>query len=156
MRHRVFVHVVWATRNRAAQLTLPSVEFLAGFLARICREEDSTLIQFGAVRTHVHLLVRSHPARAMSRTIQRMKGGSSYYGRREHGLQIRWHQGYSLDSVSLRAVPRVADYVANQHVRHPMEAIPGCHPRTGHIRGFLESLEADGHGGPNRFPHGGS
>jgi REP element-mobilizing transposase RayT len=132
------------------------VEFLAGFFARICREEDARLIQFGAVRTHVHLLIRSHPARTMSRTIQRMKGGSSYCGSRELGLEIRWHQGYSLDSVSSHLVPLIAEYIANQHVRHPAEAIPGWRPSTEHIPGFLQSLDREWIAGPNRRPDGGS
>lgn len=156
MRHRHFIHVVWTTRDRAPLITLRAAEFLAGFLARVCREEDATLIQFGAVRTHVHLLIRSHPARAISRIVQRLKGGSSYFGRREHGLDLRWHVGYSVDSVSLRAISAVAAYIAEQHLRHPREQIPGWRPRTDHVRPLLESLDAHSHGGPNRRPHGSS
>jgi putative transposase len=156
MRHREFVHVVWATRDRAPLLTLPAVEYLSGYFERICREEDAWLIQFGAVRTHVHLLVRSHPARAISRTIQRMKGGSSYYGSREHGLTIRWHQGYSLDSVCIGCLPRIAEYIARQHRQHPLEAIPRWQPTTADIPALLESLNRERIAGSNRRPHGSS
>jgi len=156
MRHRLLVHVVWATRDRAPILTLESVRFLSGYFARICLEEDAKLVQLGAVRTHVHLLIRSHPARSLSRTISRLKGGSAYHGRREHGLVIRWHPGYSLDSVSWRAIRRVGSYIADQHRRHPREAIEGWRPGTAHISAFLASLERERYGGEHRLPHGGS
>jgi putative transposase len=156
MRHRLLVHVVWATRDRTPLLTLEAARFLSGYLGRICREEDATLVQFGAVRTHVHLLIRSHPARSLSRTIARLKGGSACVGRREHGLIIRWHPGYSLDSVSWRAIRSVASYIADQHRRHPREAIDGWRPGTAHLGAFLSSLERERYGGEHRRPHGSS
>ena len=164
MRHRHFVHLVWATRDRAPLLTRSAALFLTAYFARVAQGERAALLEFGAVRSHVHLLVRLHPVACVSRLVQRFKGGSAFHGRTEHGLTIRWHPGYSLDSVNWRSLSDVAAYVAAQHRRHPTEAIagwpenPGIAERSARARAahFLELLRKERYDRPTRGPRGGS
>ena len=164
MRHRHFVHLVWATRNRAPLLTQPAASFLAVYFARASQGERAVLLEFGAVRTHVHLLMRLHPMACVSHLVQRLKGGSALHGRTEHGLVIRWHPGYSIDSVNYRSLSDVAAYIASQHRRHPAEVIEGWPhdplnaERVARARAnqFLEMLSKERYASPHRAPRGGS
>jgi REP element-mobilizing transposase RayT len=164
MRHRHFVHLVWATRDRAPVLTRSAAVFLATYLSRVAQGERAVLLEFGAVRTHVHLLVRLHPLVCVSRIVQRFKGGSAFHGRTEHGLTIRWHAGYSVDSVNWRSLPDVAAYVAAQPRRHPAEAILGWpdDPKSAEQRArqraahFLDLLRKERYATLRRAPNGGS
>ena len=130
MRHRLYLHVAWTTREREPTITAPFVAFLERFLPTVARQERATLLAFGAVRTHLHVVVRIDPATCLPRLIQRWKGGSSVIGSREQlgaGRRVRWAKGYNVESVSPRALAAVVDYVNRQAERHPDEVIAGLH-----------------------------
>jgi hypothetical protein len=60
--------------------------------------------------------------------LQRMKGGTAYGingGASTDPNRLRWAKGYSVISVSPRAMPRVAGYIREQHLHHLDQAIPG-------------------------------
>jgi REP element-mobilizing transposase RayT len=125
MRHRLFVHLTWTTRERAPLLNQRQAVFLARFLPAVARQERAAPLALGMVRTHVHFLLRLDPATNISRLVQRLKGRSAVLAAREGHGPIRWARGYNLESVSPRAVAAVAGYVLSQAARHPHEAIPG-------------------------------
>jgi REP element-mobilizing transposase RayT len=128
MRHRLYLHVAWTTRDREPTITAPFAAFLGRFLPTVARQERATLLALGVVRTHLHLVVRIDPGTSLPRLLQRWKGGSSVIGSREQlgaGNPIRWAKGYNIESVSPRALAAVVDYVNHQADRHPDEAIAG-------------------------------
>jgi len=128
MRHRLFMHVVWTTRNRQALVDLQAAEFLAEHLPVIARQERARLIQAGIVSTHVHVLLRIHPSTELSRLLQRMKGGTAMALNRLRGPStpaVRWAKGSNIESVSVRALSDVLRYIRDQHRHHPGDAIAG-------------------------------
>ncbi len=132
MRHRLFVHLTWITRDRQPLIEVQRAEFLTRYLPSVARQERAEIWAMGLVTTHVHLLIRLHPAADISRLAQRFKGGSAVLAAREgHGPKDRplhWAKGYDVQSVSPRALPDVTRYIQQQSSRHPEEAIPGWHP----------------------------
>jgi len=128
MRHRIFFHLVWTTRDRAPLLDLGRAEFLGRYLRTVARQERVQIWAMGIVSTHVHLLLRADPAARLSPLVQRFKGGSSTLIGREHIgelAQLRWAPGCNMESVSPSAVEQVRAYVESQAQQHPMEAIAG-------------------------------
>jgi REP element-mobilizing transposase RayT len=129
MRHRLFVHLTWTTRDRAPLIDRDRAEFLTRFIPAVARQEAALTLAMGMVKTHVHLLLRIEPATDISFLVQRIKGGSAVLaGREGHGpagSPLRWAKGYNLESVSPRAIQDVVRYVERQANRHPREAIPG-------------------------------
>jgi len=94
-------------------------------LPRIATQERALVLEIGIVRTHVHLLIQLHPTTAIPRLLQRMKGGTSV-ARHE----LRWAKGYNITSVHPAGLEMVRQYVRNQHLRHPTEAIPNWPPNV--------------------------
>ena len=128
MRHRLYLHISWTTRDREPSLTARFVEFLAHFLPPIARQERAAILAFNAVQSHLHLIVRIHPATSLPRLLQRWKGGSSMVGQRDGHCgdkAVRWAKGYNVESVSPRAIEDAVAYVRRQARRHPREAIVG-------------------------------
>ncbi|MDX2122130.1 MAG: IS200/IS605 family transposase [Gemmatimonadota bacterium] len=129
MRHRLFVHLVWTTMDRRPLINLAVAQYLSRYLPAIAAEERAQVIALGIVSTHLHLLLRLHPATQIARMVMRMKGGSSRLasteGHAPSDAPLRWARGYNLESVSARALPAVSRYVADQAARHPDEAIAG-------------------------------
>ena len=126
---RIYCHVVWTTRHRQPLIDTGSARFLCDFLRAVAAQERARILEIGMVRTHVHLLVRIHPTTALSRLLQRLKGGSAAIaGKERHataGNHLRWAKGYSIHSVSPRSLAAVREYLRAQPLRHPEVAIPG-------------------------------
>ncbi len=129
MRHRLYYHVVWATRGRLPLLNAALASFLCHYLRSIARQERAHVLEVGIVTTHLHVLARADPQTTLSRLVQRFKGGSAHQanverlGHEADGL--RWAKGYTLETVSPRALEAVRQYLRTQPERHPEEAIPG-------------------------------
>ena len=132
MFHQLYYHVVWTTRDRRPTITRDVAVFLDRVLRSIANQERALILELGMVTTHVHLLIRAHPMTAISRLLQRLKGASSALAARELGLprehQLRWAQGYTIQTVSRSMVGVVSEYVRHQPERHPHEIIAGWMP----------------------------
>jgi len=129
MRHRLYYHLVWTTKNRLPLITAPIAGMLCRLLRVIALDEQARILEIGLVQTHLHLLLTAHPQADWARLVQRLKGASSMQINRTWGSArvagFRWEPGYSLETVSPRQVPRVREYVRNQPSHHPVEAIEG-------------------------------
>lgn len=129
MRDRIYVHLVWTTRDRKPAIDLTLARFLSRYLVAVAHQERAGVHAMGIVQTHVHLLLQLHPTTNISKLLQRMKGGSAAVANREGHTQaarpLRWAKGYSITSVSPRALFAAKRYVTEQATHHPREAIPG-------------------------------
>jgi len=128
MRHRLYVHLVWTTRARAPIIDAALARFLCRFLRAMARKERAYILEIGMVGTHVHVLARVHPTNSVSSLVKRLKGASSTVAAQE-GLggqnRLYWAKGYSVQSVSLRALDVVRAYLRRQPTHHPGDAIAG-------------------------------
>lgn len=125
MRHRIYVHLTWTTRDRVPCIDAQAATFLQQTLSRIAHQEPADVLTMGIVTTHVHLAIQLHPATAIPRLLQRLKGPSAALYRRESGRSLRWAKGYNVDSVGTRARSALLGYVMNQPQHHPDQAIAG-------------------------------
>ena len=125
MRHRIFSHVAWTTRARIPMIDRELAEYLAELLPRIAGEERAELLALGIVTTHVHALVRINPKTEIPRLLQRLKGSSAFLAKKERNRVLQWAPGYNLESVGAGSLATARKYVANQHERHPYQAIDG-------------------------------
>lgn len=127
MRHAIYLHIVWTTLGRQPLIDHERELLLRRYLRNIAREERAFILGLGMVSTHLHVLLRVHPACRLSRLMQRWKGGSAFLCKRD-GVgdpvqPLRWAKGYSVTSVGPRALPAVLRYIADQPHRHPAERI---------------------------------
>ena len=146
MYHRIYFHVVWTTRDRERMITADVARFLENFLPAVASQERATLLALGAVRTHLHLMVRTEPTTELPRLLQRWKGGSSMLvgkeGVAERGA-LRWEKGYSIHSVSSSMLERAMEYVLKQPQHHPKDAIAGWEPRRYELYERLNESSAE-------------
>jgi len=74
----------------------------------------------------VHVLFEANPGTQLPRLVQRFKGGSSALARKERHARengaFGWTKGYSIETVSPRALPAVRAYVRDfRPVRSPVQ-----------------------------------
>ena len=127
VRHHLYLHVVWTTLDRGRLIDTSRALVLQRRLPAIARQERAVVIGLGMVATHVHLLIRNHPATGIPRLIQRLKGTTSHdlVNVSRNTPRLHWAKGYTVESVSRRAVLQVLHYLANQPAHHPNDAIVG-------------------------------
>jgi len=65
MRDRIYVHIVWTTRDRQPTIDARVATFLARYLPAVARQERAGVHALGIVRSHVHLLLQLHPTTAV-------------------------------------------------------------------------------------------
>ena len=130
MRHRIYAHLVWTTRDRACLIDLRVARFLDRFLRDVARQERALVLEAGIVQNHLHLLIRQHPTTDVPRLPQRLKGGSAIIADKERHatVPLRWARGYTIESVSRHTLADARSYVRDQPLRHPEWAIPGWLP----------------------------
>jgi REP-associated tyrosine transposase len=128
MRHRLYIHLIWTTRNRESLIDGDIAGFLCRFLRAMARKERAHILEIGMVQTHIHVLARIHPTVEVSKLVKRLKGASSAVATTE-GLgtngRLYWSKGYSVDSVSRRNLDVVRAYLRSQPVHHDGEATKG-------------------------------
>jgi putative transposase len=128
MRHRLYIHLIWTTRDRERLIDRDLARFLCRFLRAMARKERAYILEIGMVQTHVHLLARIHPTVPISRLVKRLKGASSAVAAQE-GLggqsRLYWSKGYTVQSVSIAGLESLRGYLRGQPEHHPDEVIAG-------------------------------
>lgn len=129
MYHRLYLHLIWTTRNREPLIDAGIAGFLCRFLRAVGRRERVHILEIGVVQTHIHLLLRIHPTVTVSRVAQRLKALSSTVANREHpgqtSVPLYWAKGYAAKTVTPEALESVRAYLRRQPLHHPGEAITG-------------------------------
>lgn len=116
----LYVHLVWSTWDRLP-LVAPDVERrLYGAIIDKCREMRCIPIRIGGVSDHLHLLVRLHPAVAISDLVKEVKGSSPHLMTHQikPGEFFKWQRAYGAFSLRYEEVPILKAYVSNQNAHH--------------------------------------
>jgi putative transposase len=95
-------HVVFSTKNRQALVVEPVRERLFAYLGGIARENGMKALEVGGVADHVHLLLSIPASLAVSKAVQFVKGGSSYWLKETfpNMVDFAWQDGYAVFTVS--------------------------------------------------------
>ena len=121
----LYVHLVWATRRRAAVLDRRILQTLRGQSIASARAVGAVVVAFGGVADHVHVLLRYRPDLSVATLARGLKAALTHKIRNavpELG-DFSWQAGYGAFSVARSDVDRVAAYVADQVRHHAGETI---------------------------------
>jgi REP element-mobilizing transposase RayT len=125
MRHRIYLHITWTTRDRAPLIDRAVAEFVQLFLPTMARQERAAIVELGLVDNHVHAIVRAHPNTRLPRLVQRFKGAGARLANKKgiatQSLGLRWAKGYNIESVGPRALDAARGYVRSQALCEPSD-----------------------------------
>ncbi len=117
---QLYVHLVWSTWDRLPLIAHPLERRLYGAMLNKCRDLKCLPISAGGTEDHVHLLVRLHPAVAVSTLVKEVKGSSSHLITHAvmPGEFFKWQGAYGAFSLRDDEVPMVKAYIVNQRTHH--------------------------------------
>jgi REP element-mobilizing transposase RayT len=116
----LYVHLVWATKNRAAVLDRALLIRLSRQAANTARILGAVVLATGGAPDHIHLVLRYRPDLSTASLARGLKAALTRTIRRDvPGLpDFAWQTGYGAFSVSKADVDRVHSYVTNQEGHH--------------------------------------
>jgi REP element-mobilizing transposase RayT len=118
--HRLFYHLVFATKRREHLIASPED---GGRLLQLFKVKaaklDAYVEEFGCYRDHVHLLARSAPALALSDLYGQLKGFAAYALRaRFPERPFGWQDGVWVATVDPDANADLRGYIRGQWRQH--------------------------------------
>ncbi|PYY10052.1 MAG: IS200/IS605 family transposase [Acidobacteria bacterium] len=121
MRHthiRVFVHIVFSTKNRRNTIREGFRQRLWSYMGGIARANKLHAIIIGGMGDHAHLLLAIPSTIAIGRAVQMIKMGSSTWVRENEYKLFQWQEGFAAFSVSQSNLEKVKEYVCDQERHH--------------------------------------
>jgi putative transposase len=114
---RLLVHLVFATKNRAAIITPTIKPKLEGYMVGILKNLKVYLHRLNSVGDHTHMLVDLPATMALADLVRKLKANSSKH-MNEDGHPFAWQRGYGGFSISQSHIDMVVEYIRNQEKHH--------------------------------------
>ena len=116
----VYVHVVWATRERRPLIDAHREGVIGRIIGARSKKAKSELLAFGASDDHVHALVSLHVSASVALLVRQFKSFTSRAIEvHDQGDELfRWQKGYAVLSVEPSDAAGLRQYIVNQRSRH--------------------------------------
>jgi len=114
------VHAVWATKSRQPLLTKEVKPLVVKHIMENAFEKKLFVDSLDGFTEHMHCLFSLDAELSVSKTLQLIKGESSFWINKEKltKSKFEWGDEYFAVSVSESAVPRVREYIQRQEIHH--------------------------------------
>mgnify|MGYP001195392120 CR=1 FL=1 len=121
------IHLVFVTKYRRNAITDEMLLRLNELFKETCLQMAAELLEFNGEDDHVHLLVSCPPKLAVSNLVQKLKGKSAYFLRKEFWTLIKdklwgnhfWSPSYCVVSCGGAPLETVKKYIEDQ--RRPLQ-----------------------------------
>ena len=117
---KIWIHLVWATKNRAPVLTKDIREIIFKHIKENGKKKNIHVDFVNGHCDHVHCLVSLNAEQTIAKVVQLLKGESSYWANKNNLCEEKlvWQDEYFAVSVSESGVDRVREYIKNQEEHH--------------------------------------
>ncbi len=117
---KVFVHCVWATKDRAPLMTKTVRNQIFEHIAENAKSKNIVLLEIGGHTDHCHFLYSMDAAQNIATVMNLIKGESSFWVNKQKltSQKFEWQDDYFAVSVSPDVIPRVCRYIKNQETHH--------------------------------------
>ncbi len=117
---KIYVHLVFSTKNREPLLPEDVRADLYAYLGGILRDLDSPGVEINSEPDHIHILFVLARTRALSDVVGQLKSGSSTWLKTASTVLagFHWQNGYGAFSVSQSGLDEVREYIRRQHDHH--------------------------------------
>jgi REP element-mobilizing transposase RayT len=117
---KVYVHIVFSTKDRYPYITDDIKDELFDYLGGICKNMECYPVRIGGYRNHIHILCILSKKTPLVKLVEETKKSSSKWikTRGSKFAKFHWQNGYSAFSVNPAQTGIVTDYIDNQEEHH--------------------------------------
>jgi REP element-mobilizing transposase RayT len=119
---RLFFHVVFSTKHRAALIQPAWEDDLYADIGGIVRNRKAELVIGGGTENHVHLLIRWPTTVCVADMVRDIKTNSSLWRHQSGDAGFTWQTGYGCFTVSPSMLDVVGQYIAHQKEHHETQS----------------------------------
>jgi len=119
---RLFFHVVFSTKHRAAMIKPEWEDDLYAYIGGIARNRKAELIIGGGMADHVHLLIRWPATVSIADMMRDIKTNSSLWRHESGDASFAWQNGYGAFSPGADDLRAVGNYIARQREHHATQS----------------------------------
>ena len=122
--HRLYYHLVWATKNREPFIQVEVETRLYPYLVNKGAELGVYTYAINGWVDHIHLVVAIPPKLAVADVVKRLKGASSHDLNHASGMKgnFAWQRGYGALTVGEQHRPIAEAYVKRQKEHHQQQS----------------------------------
>ena len=117
---KIFLHLIYSTKNRERILQDDIREALHRYTAGILKDLKSPAVVINSVEDHIHILYLQSKNFAVTKIVEEIKTGSSIWLKTQgpRYSTFHWQTGYGVFSVSQSGVAEVVKYIESQQKHH--------------------------------------
>ncbi len=117
---KVMIHAVWGTKSREHLLTKDVRPMVLKHILENAIKKEIHIDSLNGYTDHLHCLFGLNTDMTISKTMQLIKGESSFWINKENltKTKFEWADEYFAVSVSESIVPKVRAYIENQEHHH--------------------------------------
>ena len=117
---KIWVHLVWSTKNRQPLLSREVRSILFPHIKKNAQQKGIYIDFINGHTDHIHILISLNKEQSIGSIVQLIKGESSYWINQQKLTteKFRWQDQYFAVSVSESGINKVRDYIKNQEEHH--------------------------------------
>jgi len=117
---KIWVHLIWATKNRKPCLTKKIRTKIFSHIRENAKEKGIHLDFINGYKEHVHVLISMDQEQSIAKIAHLLKGESSHWINENKLTKYKfsWQEKYLATSISHSAVNTVREYIKNQEEHH--------------------------------------
>jgi putative transposase len=117
---RVWVHLIWSTKNREKMIPSELRSTLIDHIKSNSKIKEIWIDSINCISDHIHILVSLKSDQSISKTVMLIKGESSFWvnNNKLTRTKFEWQDEYFAISVSESIVGKVRSYIRNQEEHH--------------------------------------
>lgn len=121
---RIWLHCVWGTKNRIHFLNDSNKQTILNHIKENAKVKDIYVDFINGYKEHIHCIISLSADQTLSKSIQLIKGESSYWINKNNLVQgnFEWADEYFAVSVSESQINYVRDYIKNQEIHHKLKS----------------------------------
>lgn len=129
----LYVHIVWATKQRRPLLTPPIEAAVYKLILAEVQTTGHEILALNGMPDHVHLLLKCGPSIDLASLMKKIKGLSSSAANAmlDARFVFRWQEGYFAATVTPAHLPKIRAYIENQKSHHRDNSLADCWEDTG-------------------------
>jgi putative transposase len=118
--NKVYIHFVWATKNRQQLINKDLKPVLLKHIKENSAKKGISIDCMNCVSDHIHILILLGREQTIANTAMLIKGDSSLWVNKEKIIRnkFEWQDEYIAMSVNHNALKTMRGYIANQEEHH--------------------------------------
>jgi putative transposase len=123
---RLYYHLVWATKNREALISLDQESNLYNYIIGKSDTLGCITHAIGGTANHIHLVTSIPPSLSISDFVKTIKGSSSHHLNQSISFPLekfQWQEGYGVFSLGGKQLEHAINYVKHQKEHHAQGTI---------------------------------